>query len=98
MTYNLSNLTASENFLDYSIAVNQLTGGMLFAIFLVLIGLVVYSRIEGTESQKAIASSFVCFIFAIVLNAVGILESFYVVLFLIILLMSSFSTLLSKFG
>lgn len=98
MTYNLSNLTASDNFLDYSIAVNQLTGGMLFAIFLVLIGLVVYSRVEGTESQKAIVASFLCFIFAVVLQTVGILDGFYVVLFLIILLMSSFSTLLSKFG
>lgn len=98
MTYNLSNLTSSDNFLDYSIAVNQLTGGMLFAIFIVLIALVVYSRVEGTESQKAVLSSFLAFVMAVVLNTVGILGSFYVSLFLIILLFSFIAVSLSRFG
>jgi len=98
MTYNLTNLTSSENFLDYSIAVNQLTGGMLFGIFIVIIGLVAYSRIDGTESQKMVASSFLCFILAIVLNAVGILGTFYVTLFLIVLIASFIPSMTSKFG
>lgn len=95
MTYNLTNLTNSETFLDYSIAVNQLTGGMLFGVFIVLIALVVYSRIEGTKSQKLIVSTFFAWMMSMVLNAVGILDSFYVVLFFLFTMAAVIFNLLS---
>jgi len=98
MTYNLTNLTNSETFLDYSIAANQITGGMLFGIFVVLIALVVYSRVEGTESQKLLVSTFFAWIMSVVLNAVGILDSFYVVLFLLFTLGAIIPNLLSRYG
>jgi len=98
MTYNLTNLTAANNFLEYSIAVNDLAGGFLFAIFIVIISLVVYSRIEGSESQRMIAASFFGWVLSAVLNAVGILSGFYVLLFLILLLGVLIPTMISRFG
>lgn len=98
MTYNLTNLTAANNFLEYSIAVNDLAGGFLFGIFIIVAGMVVYSRIDGTEGQRMIAASFFCWIASVVLNVVGILQPIYVVLFLILMLATLIPTLLSRFG
>lgn len=96
MTYNLTNLTASTNFLEYSIAVNQLTYGFLFVILIVLIGFVSYSRLEGNEAQRLMASSFFCLILAIVLQTVGVIQTGYVFIFLAIMLFGLFAVILSK--
>jgi hypothetical protein len=74
MTYNLSNFTSANNFLDMSIASNQLVDGWLFVFAIMMVFTITFVSLKGYELRQALlTSSFVTFILAASLWGVGIL-------------------------
>ena len=89
MTYNLTNLTASNNLLDYSIAVNNIVGTMLFSFSLVLIWIIVFAQLKNYESiDAAVTASFIVFVLAAILFSVGLVVSSIAVTCFVVLLVS----------
>lgn len=76
MTYNLTNLTASNNLLEFAIATNDLTGGSYFVLVLIGIFLVAFtillSRYQMADSL--LSSSIITLIAATMLFFTGLIS------------------------
>lgn len=74
MAYNLTNLTDSNNTLQVAVAVDQISGGLFFNVILFAILIIMFVRLSVFGAQQAfMTSSFVTFILASILWAVGVL-------------------------
>ena len=65
--YNLSNVTAANNFYSMSVAINDLSNGLLFSTVLLSIGLFFLRRgiINGNYTDSLIGTSFITMIIGV---------------------------------
>lgn len=88
MTYNLTNFTASNNFLDMAVASNALVDGWLFTLVVVLMYAVLFVGFKTYQTKHALAGTgLLMFVFVVVMWGSGLvgdrslLFSFVVLLF-----------------
>jgi len=84
--YNLTNISASRDFLEVTKAVNTLTGDLLGLAFLIMIFAVTFIASSHTGIKQAMGYSlFMCFVLAFFLQLLGMLSSSIFIIVLILL-------------
>lgn len=97
MTYNLTNFTQANGFLDVSIASNQLVGGWLFILVLLMVYVISFIALKRWETPKAgLTAGFILFVLCTSLWAVGLVADGTLVSCLIILVLSFVFSVLSE--
>lgn len=94
MTYNLTNFTDANNFLDISIASNGLVGGWLFILVIGMVFLITFIGLKRYETKYALlTSSFVTLVLTTSLWATEVVDDgVLVVVFVLFLLCLVFSS------
>lgn len=89
MTYNLTNFTASNNPLELAIASNQLVGGWMFTLIVLLIYVISFIALKRYETKYAmLTAGFVTFVLSVSLWGAGVVGDGTVIVVLVIFLLS----------
>lgn len=88
--YNTSNITAARDYYQISLAVNQLSNGWLFSLFMLILFVVILAVFRNTASLKALftADSFICLFISILLFFNGLVGYIILTVFSILFLAS----------
>lgn len=90
MSYNLTNFTTANTLLDYGVATNQLVGGLFFPVMLLLIFLVSTLAMKQYGNSGFLASSFITFVMAGFLWAVGLITEPVLLISFVLLIVAVF--------
>lgn len=87
--YNLTNFTNSNGFLESSIAANQLVGGWLFVLVIVLIYIVSFIGLKRYETKYSLLTAgFITFVLTVSLWGTGVVGDRSLVITFVLLLFS----------
>lgn len=89
MTYNLSNFTGANDFLSMTIASDQLVGGYLMVLILLLVFAISFIAMKNYELKHAlVTSSVITFVLAVSLWGAGVVGERALVIVVVVMLAS----------
>lgn len=96
MTYNLSNYTSANNFLDLTVAANQLVDGWLATLIILMIVGITFVAMKNFETKHALlTSSFISFVLTGSLWGAGVASERALVIAFVFLLFSLIFSVIS---